>query len=102
MAVSENELTTLAQTHDIIALGIRADEVRRQLHGGRTTFVRVAMVSADPAAPIECPRSAGELRIAGIPATRSAAVERVRAAPAAAAGIPVTGFSLADLEALSG
>jgi aminodeoxyfutalosine synthase len=101
MHASESELTTLASSHDIISLGMRADEVRRARHGTATTFVRVAAVSADPGAPIARPRAAGELRIAGTPASRAAAVERVRAVAAAAAGAPVSGFSLADLEALS-
>jgi aminodeoxyfutalosine synthase len=101
MHVSESDLMTLAASHDIIALGVQADEVRRARHGARTTFVRVAIVSADPAAPIVRPSAAGELRIQGAPATRASAIERVRAVAASAAGAPVTGFSLADLEALS-
>ena len=47
------------------------------------------------------PPSAGELRIVGVPASRAAAVERVREVAAAAAGAAVSGFSLADLEALA-
>jgi 2-iminoacetate synthase ThiH len=99
--ISAAELSTLAATHDIISLGMLADDLRRQRHGAATTFVRVATTAAEPGAPIVCPPSAGELRIVGIPATRAAAVERVGEAAAAAAGVPVTGFSLADLETLS-
>src|ERR1051325_9419484 len=101
MRPTDAELTTLAASHDIIAIGIRADEVRRQLHDIRTTFVRVAIVSADAAAPVVCPPAAGELRIAGAPSTPAAAVDRVRVVGAAARGVPVSAFSLADLEALS-
>jgi aminodeoxyfutalosine synthase len=78
-----------------------ADDFRRQRHGARTTFVRVATTSADVGTPVIRPRSAGELRIAGEPESRAAAVERVREVAAVAAGSPVTGFSLADLESLS-
>ena len=99
--ISAAELTSLATTHDIISLGMLADDLRRERHGVQTTFVRVATTSADPGAPVVRPPSAGELRIVGVPASRAAAVQRVREAAAAAAGAAVTGFSLADLEPLS-
>ena len=100
--ISAAELTVLAATHDIITIGMLADDLRRQLHGAKTTFVRVATTPAEIGAPIVRPASTGELRIAGLPASRAAAVERVREVAKAAAGAAVTAFSLADLEALSG
>ena len=99
--ISAAELTSLATSHDIISIGMLADDLRRQRHGAKTTFVRVATTSADAGAPVVRPPSAGELRIVGVPASRAAAVERVRDVAAAAGGAAVTGFSLADLEALS-
>src|SRR4051812_5070528 len=52
--------------------------------------------------PIPIPPAAGELRILGIPADRPLAAARVREVLAAAAGsVPVTAFSLADLEDLA-
>jgi 2-iminoacetate synthase ThiH len=101
MHARESDLTTLASTRDIIAIGMRADEIRRARHGAATTFVRVAAVAAEPGATIARPPAAGELRIAGAPQSRASAVERVRAVAAAAGGAAVTGYSLADLEALS-
>jgi hypothetical protein len=98
MSVTETELNSLAASHDIISLGVLADQVRRQRHGTRTTFVRVAMVGAEPAAAMDWPASAGEIRIGGTPANRSAAVRRVGEVVAAANAIPVSAFSLADLE----
>lgn len=98
MTVSDAELTTLAATHDIINLGMLADEVRRRRHGTRTTFVRVATVSADLEAPTLWPPEAGEIRIVGVPGNRAAAIARVTAVAAAAHGTPVSAFSLADLE----
>lgn len=98
MPVSDTELSTLAATHDIIDLGMRADEIRRQRHGARTTFVRVASVSADARAPIAWPPAAGEIRIVGAPGDRAAAIARVGAVAAVAKGIAVSAFSLADLE----
>ena len=94
-------LEALAASHDIISLGVMADEVRRQRHGVRTTFLRVATVAADPGAPAAVPAAAGEIRIAGAPASVRAAVDRAAEVVGAAHGAPVSAFSLADLEQLS-
>jgi aminodeoxyfutalosine synthase len=101
MAVSDSELTTLTATADIITLGMRADEVRRRLHGMQTTFVRVADVPADSQGSLAFPSAAGEIRIVGMPASRSAAVARVSDVAARANGVPVSAFSLSDLEQLA-
>jgi aminodeoxyfutalosine synthase len=78
-----------------------ADEIRRQRHGTRTTFVRVVDVPAAPGAPIPVVPSAGEIRIVGAPASRDAAVQRIAEVVAAAGTTPVSGFSLSDLEQLA-
>lgn len=101
MTVTDRELTAFAASHDIISLGVAADEVRLQLHGSRTTFVRVANVDATPGSEVQIPRSAGEIRVVGVPGTRAAAVQRVRQVLAAAGPTPVSAFSLADLEQLA-
>jgi len=101
MAVSDPELTSLAGTHDIISLGMLADDVRRRLHGTATTFVRVADVPVDAAAPIVIPAAAGEARIVGTPDTRLGALDRVARVAAAASGVALSAFSLADLEQLA-
>jgi aminodeoxyfutalosine synthase len=101
MAVSDVELDALATTHDIINLGMLADGERRRRHGTRTTFVRVASVSAALRAPVPVPVSAGEVRIEGVPASRAAAIERVREVAAAAGMVPISGYSLAELERMA-
>jgi aminodeoxyfutalosine synthase len=121
MSVSDTEITSLASSHDIISLGMLADGLRRERHALRTTFLRVADVSADLAVATAAtgpgqtrepdasvgpngptPRtSIGEIRIVGVPASRAAAVERVRQVTSTANGIAVSAFSLADLEQLS-
>src|SRR5436309_1231326 len=101
MAVSDAELTSLAASHDIITTGMLADEMRRARHGTRTTFVRVASIAPATDAPISVPPKAGEICISGTPVSCAAAVERVRQVAAAAAGIPLSGFSLGDLEQLA-
>ena len=99
--MTEAELSTLAATHDIINLGMVADDLRRQRHGTRTTFVRVADLGAEVGAPVAHAAAAGELRISGIAPSRAAAVARVREVAAAADGAAVSAFSLADLEQLA-
>lgn len=102
MTVSDAELASLAASHDIISLGMLADDVRRQRHGTRTTFVRVADV---PMTGTVSPSAlAGEVRIVGIPGTRADAIARVAEVAAAIPkkpGAPLSAFSLADLEDLS-
>ena len=101
MTVSDAELSTLAASHDIIAIGMLADDARRQRHGRRTTFVRVADVAAASGAAVVFPPAAGELRIVGTPETRAAAIARVGEVAAVSGGVPLSGFSLADLEELA-
>jgi aminodeoxyfutalosine synthase len=50
---------------------------------------------------VSIPGSAGELRIEGVPSSRAAAIERVREVSAAAGAMPISGFSLADLEQMA-
>lgn len=101
MLVSDAEIITLAASHDIIDLGMRADAVRREKHGNQTTFLRVAVVDATPGDPLTWPGAAGEIRIVGVPATRTAAIARVREVAEAAKGVPVSAFALSDLELLA-
>src|SRR5215471_7105588 len=101
MTVSSDSFSSLVASHDIITLGIAADEARRARHGARTTYVRVADVEANPGSALSVPGGAGEIRISGAPATMAAAIQRVTEVAAAAAGKPVSGYSLADLEVLA-
>ncbi len=100
MSVSDQELAGLAASHDIIAIGMAADDVRRRLHGRRTTFVRVADLPASEGDTF-WPAAAGEIRVVGVPESRAAAIGRVHQVCAAAKGVPVSAFSLADLEQLA-
>jgi aminodeoxyfutalosine synthase len=102
LPISDHELSGLAGSHDIISLGMVADGIRRQRHGVRTTFVRVADVVATVGSDAAWPEAAGEIRIVGVPASRQAAVDRVTAIASRAKGVPLSGFSLPDLEALAG
>src|SRR5690242_19684800 len=101
MTVSAADLSALVATHDIISLGMAADEARRARHGTKTTYVRVADVEATPGSDLAIPPAAGEIRIGGTPSTRAAATQRASEVVEAAAGKPVSGYSLADLEMLA-
>jgi aminodeoxyfutalosine synthase len=100
-SLDERQAAGLLQANDLIAVGALADEVRRKLHGSRTTFVRVLEVHVD-AVPSAVPDgvSFGELRVVGKPASVEAAVRAVSAARALGASAPLTAFSLADVSAL--
>jgi aminodeoxyfutalosine synthase len=99
--LTADEIGSMAAAHDILGLGMMADAVRSRLHGTRTTFLRVADVAVAPGSVLAWPAAAGEIRITGTPSDRKAAVSRVREVSALAHGIPVSGFSLADLERLA-
>ncbi len=92
----------IAESRDILALGMAADVVKRRRHGAGVTFVRVATIAmADAGA--EWPAAAGEVRIEDPLVDVDAAVSAVESVAARAAGqVPVTGFSLADVERVTG
>src|SRR6478672_8271132 len=101
--ISEPEAQQLAESKNLITIGVKADEVRRRLHGTRTTFVRVFEIHLDaPVATLPPRTSAGEFRIIGSPKSLQLAVDVVRGARAVASRTPLTGFSLADLSSLDG
>ena len=101
MPVTDADISFLSTSHDIIDIGMRADAVRREEHGNRTTFLRVTVIDGTPGAAVALAPAAGEIRIVGLPATRAAAVARVREVAEAAKGIPLSGFALSDLEVLA-
>ena len=89
----------LLETPDLIAVGVAGDDIRRQMHGAKTTFVRVFEVHVDaPPAALPPRTHAGEFRIVGTPESLAHAVSAVRAASALAGAVPVTGFSVFDLQ----
>ena len=92
----------LLETPDLIAVGVAGDDVRRRIHGTKTTFVRVFEVHVDaPPRALPARTSAGEFRVVGRPGSLDAAINAVRATTGLAGPVPVTGFTVADLEGLS-
>ena len=99
--ISETEAQELLVSKDLIAIGMKADEVRRRLRGTQTTFVRVFEIHVDaPSTSLPARTSAGEFRIVGTPRSLEAAIGAVRSGRTLAATTALTGFSLSDLVAL--
>jgi hypothetical protein len=99
--ISESEAQLVLDARDLIAIGAMADDVRRRLHGARTTFLRVFETHVEsPPAALPPGVQAGELRIVGRPASVDAAVNATTLAAALARTTPVSGFSLVHLLSL--
>jgi len=102
-AISIEDAQAILADRNVIAVGARGDDERRRRHGGRTTFVRVFEVHTD-AVPASLPAgvSAGEIRLVGKPPSVAAAIASVKSAHGLAGGVPLTGYSIADLLELAG
>ena len=93
--ILEADAQLLLDTPDLIAVGAIADDVRRGLHGTKTTFVRVFKVHVDaPPAALPPRTTPGEIRIVGKPSSLEMAIAAVTATIALGASTPVTGFRL--------
>jgi hypothetical protein len=99
----ELEARELLSTPDLIAVGVQGDDVRRRMHGTRTTFLRVFEVHVDaPVSALPAGTTAGEFRIVGRPSSVEAALTAVRATSALArTQVPVSAFGLSDVRALA-
>jgi aminodeoxyfutalosine synthase len=99
--MTTEELQELAASHDILAVGMLADEARRRAHGTAVTLVRVAVCAYDKPISESVPPAAREVRLAGTPPSIDVALAAVRAAKAVAGDRLLSGFSLADLQELA-
>jgi aminodeoxyfutalosine synthase len=88
--LSSDALRELADTPDILALGMLADVVRRRRHGTRTTYLRISRWAVEGPGPVE--PAAREIRVAGEPRDLEAARALVAAAAAVAEGRTVAAF----------
>jgi hypothetical protein len=94
-SITEDEARLLMESRDLIAVGMMADDVRRRLHGIRTTFLRVFEVHVDaPPALFPTGLAAGEVRMVGQPRSLDEARSVVSAVSRLAGSTPLTGFSL--------
>ncbi len=98
--MTRDEAERVLASADLVTIGELAEAARQARTGDLVTFGRVVEVGGETTA--DALGEAGEVRLIGIPASVEEACARARAAAAVAAGVPVTGFSLADLVALTG
>ena len=100
--LTAEDLSELAATPDILALGMLADTVRRSRHGSQITYVRVALCLFDQPFTGAVPSAAREIRVTGAPGTLDIAVTAVETARTVAGDRAVSGFSWSDVERLAG
>ncbi|RPH64286.1 MAG: hypothetical protein EHM89_02060 [Acidobacteria bacterium] len=100
--LTDAETNDLASVTDIIGLGMLAEGVRQHRHGDRVTFLRVAHVTLANAADSQAfPDSAGEVRLRDSPMSIEAACAGLRTVLARAGRVPVSAFSLGELDGLA-
>jgi len=99
-SLGRGEIEQILASPDLIRVGILGETARKQLSGEDITFGRVCEVSS--AVLSAGFGAAGEVRLVGVPTSVDEACDRVRAAAAWAPGVPLTGFSAADLLELAG
>lgn len=100
--LSPGDVRALAETPDILQLGMLADALRRRRHGTRATYLRVAACRFDHSFADAVPPAAREIRITGTPETLDIAVTAVTTAKGVAGERTVCGFSWADVDRLAG
>ena len=99
--LTPDDIQQLAATHDILSVGMLADEMRRRVHGTRVTFVRVACCAHDKPLAEAVPPAAREVRLTGTPASLEVALTAVHAAKSVAGDRVLSGFSMIDLQSLA-
>jgi len=99
-ALGDGDAAALAATTDILTLGMLADDARRRQHGTDTTYVRVAdVVLPLIGGPPNIPPAAREVRVNTDVGSLASSLKTLREVVMAAGTVPVSAFSLADLQA---
>ncbi len=94
--VTRADAERLLETKDLIAVGVQADDRRRQLRGDNVTFLRVLDVPAEGPVPAVAPDT-GEIRILGLAPDSESALARIREVAARAGGVPVSAGALHEI-----
>ena len=98
--LGDGDAEALAATTDILTLGMLADEARRRKHGSETTYLRVADVALPLAGgPPSIPPAAREIRVSADAAFLPSSLNALHEIVMGAGAVPVSAFSLADLQA---
>lgn len=98
--LSDEDISALGASRDIITLGMLATTVRRRLRGNEVTYVRVADLKVGTATdltPRTAPDSAGEIRIFETPQSLDAAITIVEKARELAGNTLLSAFCLFEL-----
>jgi aminodeoxyfutalosine synthase len=95
------EITALADTPDILLLGMLADAARRRLHGTTVTYLRVAACAFNESFTQTVVPAAREVRLTGTPDSLDVALTAVAQAKAVAGERVVSGFTWGAIEALA-
>lgn len=98
--LSDPDIQALESGRDIVALGMMADAVRRNLHGTQATYVRVFDLTLSEIRSAHIPEAAGEVRIFETPTTLDGAIAAVTDALDVAGGTPLSAFCLFELTKL--
>src|SRR4051794_20250912 len=99
-AFTPHDAARLLACRDLVRVGTLGEAGRRARWGDRVSYGRVRVVTGGVLPPER--GDAGEVRVAGTPSSADEAVAWVRNAVTFAGGVPLTGFSLADLLNLTG
>lgn len=99
-ALTRAQAERVLASADLVTIGELGETARKVRTGDLVTFGRVVEVGGE--ATPDNTGEAGEVRLTGTPQSIDDACERTRAAATMAKDLPVTGFSLADLVALTG
>ncbi|HTM05038.1 MAG TPA: hypothetical protein VL173_16130 [Vicinamibacterales bacterium] len=94
-------IRSLAAAPDILPLGMLADAQRREAHGTRVTYLRVADCGFDASFADAVPAPAREIRITGVPGSLDVALSAVQAARAVAGNRVVSGYAWKTVGQLS-
>ncbi|MEQ1896165.1 MAG: hypothetical protein ABL971_02115 [Vicinamibacterales bacterium] len=100
--LSDEELREAAASSDILLIGMLADAARRAQRGRAVTFVRVAVVEAGAGVTPELLGGAREVRLGGEYPGVEDACRQVAGLRAGVGAVPMSAWSLADIEAADG
>ena len=97
-ALTRADIDRVMAWPNLVDVGALGEAARKARSGDEVTYGRVCGVEHT----LDDPGEAGEIRIVGTPASTEVARQWVRAAASRSRGVPLTGFSLADLLRLAG
>jgi aminodeoxyfutalosine synthase len=100
--LSREDIGELSASPDVLPLGMLADALRRQRHGTRVTYLRVASWSGDGGETAAVAPAAREVLLTGTPESLEQATAVVAAARDVAGDRTVVGFSWLDVDRIAG